>query len=192
MTRLARLACTFPLIALPVTTARAQHPTSPEDREAEVREKEQRLMAYMEQHNLGAVMISTLRNFSWITGGGDTHIVITSEAAPISLLITAEGRKYLIANGSEAPRLLDEQLAGLGYELEFYKWYADKGKPNERDKIIKRLTKGKKLASDADYPGAKLIPDPEFAELRVPLTESEIERYRWLGRECGLAVKETA
>jgi Xaa-Pro dipeptidase len=181
----------FVLMAVAGATL-AQPAVSLAQRQADTKEKQQRLIAYMEQHKLGAMMISNLRNFSWITDGGDTHIVITSEVGPVALLFTADGRKYLVANGSEAPRLMDEQLTGLGYELAFFKWYADKTKNNERDQLIKRLTKGKKIASDVPYANAQVIPDDEFAELRVPLTDTEIGRYRWLGRECGRAVKQTA
>jgi antitoxin VapB len=158
----------------------------------EVQTKETRLRQWLGDNNYGAMLISQLRNFSWITGGGDTHIVITSEGTPCYLLLRQDGPKYLIANGSEAPRLMEEQLDGLGYELKFYRWWTDKAEPNRVNEIVKELTQGVRLCSDATFAGADVIPDAQIAtELRIPLTDSEITKYRWLGRECAAGVAET-
>ncbi len=158
----------------------------------EVATKEARVRQWLGDNNYGAMLISQLRNFSWITGGGDTHIVITSEGTPCCLLLRADGPKYLIANGSEAPRLMEEQLDGLGYELKFHRWWTDKAEPNRVHQIVKELTQGVQLCSDAAFPDAEVIPDAQIAtELRIPLTDSEIKKYRWLGRGCAEAVAET-
>ncbi|MFQ6132361.1 MAG: M24 family metallopeptidase [Armatimonadota bacterium] len=181
-------------LALAVSLAASclsQPGTSPAERRQEAQIKQERLCQFLEERNFGALLINKVRNFSWITAGGDTHIVITSEAMPCHLLLTTDGGKYLIANGSEAPRVMTEQLAGLGYELKFYPWYSDKAEPNRMVEIVQELTEGVRLASDSPFPGAEELSDGEIAQVRIPLTDTEIQRYRWLGRQCAEAVAET-
>jgi len=179
------------LVGLLTASCLAQPAITEAQRQQEAQIKETRLRQFLEERKFGALLINKVRNFSWITAGGDTHIVIASESGPCHLLLTTTGGKYLIANGSEAPRVMTEQLAGLGYELKFYPWYSDKSTPNKMVQIVQELTKGMRLASDSPFPGAVELPDAEISNVRIPLTDTEIERYRWLGQQCAAAVAET-
>ncbi len=160
-----------------------------EERKAEVNEKLQRVYSFLEKNKLDGILLSTVRNFAWMTGGGDSHIVITSEMGCAPLLILKNGKKYLIASNSEASRLMDEALKGLGFELKEFKWFEEFLEPNRKLEIIKSLTPKMKIGSDAPFLGTVLVAN-EFSKIRYQLTDYEIKKYRWLGSQCAQAVKE--
>lgn len=150
----------------------------------EVDQKMQRLQHWLGQKGLDGVVITQVRNFSWITGGlADNHIVITSEVGAASLVIMRDGRRYLVASNSEVPRLMDEGLGQLGYQPREFKWHqGDTGKAAYLREI------GGKLGSD--LPFGDLV-NVDLTEVRAPLTPNEVTKYRWLGRETAAAVEET-
>ena len=147
----------------------------------EIEEKMGRVHQFLESQNLGGVLITQIRNFSWITAGiADNHIVITSENGASSLLIMRDGKKYVIAANSEIPRLMTEDLKGLGYEPREFKWYT--GRTLE---ITREIAGSQTIGSDVPMPGLK---DVNLSPLRYQLKPSEIKKYRWLGRQCTEAV----
>jgi antitoxin VapB len=134
------------------------------------------------------VLLSLVRNVSWLTAGlADSHIVITSEAGAASLLVMDDGKRYVLASNSEMARLLAEDLAGLGFEPREYKWYADKTTPDERMRAIREIAGLRPIGSDTPMAGLREI-EFSFAPLRYVLTETEIAKYRWLGRNATEAV----
>jgi antitoxin VapB len=155
----------------------------------ELLEKQARVQAFLRQQNLGGVLLARVNNYSWLTAGlGDSHIVITSEVGVVSLLILRDGRRFAIASHAEMPRVMAEDLAGLGYEPREFFWYEEHARSNRRLEIIQELTQGLEIGSDVPLPGARSI-DAAFAPLRYALTESEIKKYRWLGRNTIEALK---
>jgi Xaa-Pro aminopeptidase len=95
-----------------------------------------------------------------------------------------DGHKYLIANNSEMPRLMNEDFAGLGYEPKPYEWYQESTAKLE---IVHRIAQGQAIGTDVPMRGLKNLAE-EFAPLRYQLTQSEIEKYRWVGRAASDAV----
>ena len=49
----------------------------------------------------------------------------TREAGTARLLVAADGRRFVLANAIEMPRMLDEVLAGLEFQPIEYPWTAD-------------------------------------------------------------------
>ncbi len=119
-----------------------------EERQQEAVIKLTRVQEFLRRESLSGVLIGTVRNFAWVTAGGDNHIVIASE-----------------------------EIA----------WYGDRAEPGQMTATLQELTGGRPFASDTRYPGSHMV-DDELATLRVPLTETEIRKYRWLGRRCAEAV----
>jgi len=157
------------------------------ERVQEITEKVKRVVSFLKERGLGGLLLSTTANFAWITAGGDNHVVITSEEGACSILILPSGERYLISNNSEAGRMMEEELQGLGFQLKSFKWYEDKVVPDKKWEIIKGLTQGGRVASDIPYSEAVVVKE-ELGQLRYQLTETEIKRYRWLGQECAQAV----
>ncbi len=144
------------------------------NKQEEIREKERRVRSFLEENEIDALLLSKQNNFSWLTAGGDNHVVIASGMGVASLLITGD-RKYLIADNIESSRLEEEEVTGLGFEVKDYPWYGE-----GKNRILKELTSGMKVASDDGFPGTETV-DAKVAELRYSLTKEEVERYRRVG-----------
>lgn len=156
----------------------------------EISGKVDTLKKWMKENNLGGMLFTQVRNVNWITAGrANTQIVLNKDVGGASLLLMEDGKKYLIANGSEAPRMLDESLQGLGYELKFYPWYEANSVKDARGKLITEIAGNKRIGSDTPYPETVFM-DEQFQPLRYQLTPTEIKRYRWLCEQTTDAVAE--
>ena len=77
---------------------------------------------------------------------------------------------------------MDESLGKLGYELAMYNWY------ESPEPVIRRCADGGRIGSDTVLPGTVFIKD-KLKSLSYRLTDGEIKKYRWLGRETAEAVE---
>ena len=166
----------------------AANPCTRAELENEIAIKLKRVDAFLAAQKLDGILLTTTRNFSWITAGiGDNHIDITSETGPASVLIMKGGKRYLIADNAEVPHLMDEDLKGLGYEARQYMWSEDRKLEFVRE--IAAKTAGPKAAIGTDTPmeGLRYV-EGDFAKLRYVFTPSEIKKYRWLSKQSAEAV----
>ena len=152
----------------------------------EIKEKEEKLINFMNIKGLDGVIISKANNWSWVTGGRDARIVYSKEANLVDLVITNDLQKYCISTNVEAPRLEKEDLNNLDYKIISFPWYDY----SEKLKIVKSLIEGKKFASDTAIEGAISL-DSDFDKLRYSLTKNELKKYRLLGEWCRDAVEST-
>ncbi|MDO8550319.1 MAG: M24 family metallopeptidase [Ignavibacteria bacterium] len=163
---------------------------SVEEAKSEIKQKMLRLKKFLAEQNLEGMLFTQVRNVNWITAGlVNTQIVLNKDVGAASLLVMKDGKKYLICNGSEAGRLMDEDLKNLGYELKLYNWYESNPVKDVRGNIIKEITGNTRIGSDIDFPGTVLVADV-FKPVRYSLTDTEIKRYRWLGELTTEAVVE--
>ena len=147
------------------------------DRKTEVDVKRQKVREFLDRHCLAGILLTRQSSFSWYTAGGENFVAINSDSGASSILATPE-KDYLISDNIEAPRIQAEEAAGLGFELAQFEWY----QPERKEQIIKDLTRGGTVATDTGP-----LAD-EFSQLRYSLTEGEIGRYRWLGKNTGESV----
>ena len=61
----------------------------------ELTEKRQRLNNFLEVHNLDAMYLSQVANFSWLTAGLEPVVMLNSERAEEGLLVTT-GTRYVL------------------------------------------------------------------------------------------------
>ncbi len=161
---------------------------SDEEVNREINAKVDTLKKWMKSNNLGGMLFTQVRNVNWITAGkANTQIVLNKDVGAASLLIMEDGQKYLIANGSEAPRMMNESLNGLGYQLKFYPWYEANPVRDVRGKIITEIAGNRRIGSDTQYPETVLM-DEQFQPLRYQLQPTEIIRYRWICEQTTEAV----
>jgi Xaa-Pro dipeptidase len=149
----------------------------------EIAEKERRVRDFLESLALNGLVFTTQASFAWFTCGADSHVGIGTDLGSVSLLITSDA-KYIICDNIEAPRILDEELAGQGFEFRTYSWWES----SPADEIAK-LAKGP-IGADTSLAGTRLL-GSEIAQLRYSLTGPEVERYRWLGKASGECIAET-
>jgi antitoxin VapB len=151
---------------------------------AEHDEKLGRLVRVAEEAGAGGILLAAHHNIAWLTGGAANRIDASREAGSARLFVTADGRRFLLANAIEMPRLLDEELAGLGYEPIEYSWTDDQDPAHAVNAARARLPSGARVVADSPLPEAPGV-EPSLTRARALLTDGEIERYRALGAEAG-------
>jgi Xaa-Pro dipeptidase len=163
-------------------------PVTRQDLLGEIDTKMSRVQNFLRAQHLAGILLTRVNNFSWMTAGiADNEIVITSEVGAASLLIMNDGRKYVVGENGEVSRHINEDLAGLGYTPAGYDWYEDQIVPDRKLEIIHELAHGQPVGTDVPYGDLKTMA-AEFSPLRYELTESEIEKYRWVGQQATEAV----
>jgi Xaa-Pro dipeptidase len=154
---------------------------------AELDAKHEKLVEWMRGQGLAGVLIRRNENVAWMMGGAvELRVLTPCETGVASLLVTAAGKRYYLTTENEAPRLHDEEFGALDFEPVLFPWYAD-----DTVAAAARLAGGS-LGSDAPGAGASgtgLTP-VNLYPLRAALSETEIARYRWLGRETADATVE--
>ena len=158
---------------------------------SELQEKTGRLVKMLAAENLGGVLINSQTNFSWLTGGANNGIDQSRENGAASLLVRNDGKRFVLASRIEMPRVLAEEISEEDFEPVDFGWEEEKGAP---DFLIKKasglLKNGETLGADLPL-GAKVV-EGAIARCRYQLTETEIERYRRLGKDAGTIIGDLA
>ncbi|MBM3474911.1 MAG: M24 family metallopeptidase [Armatimonadetes bacterium] len=155
------------------------------NRVEEIEAKTERVRRFMEERGLCAVALGTQASFAWITAGGDNHVGLGSEGGVATVVITPTGR-HVVTNAIEGPRIEDEEIGGLGFELHVHPWHSE-----GPETTIARLAEGGAVAADGALPGAQNLASA-IARLRWQLLPPEVERYREVGRTCAVILDELA
>jgi Xaa-Pro dipeptidase len=148
----------------------------------EIKEKEEKLRNWLEAKNIDGILLRKRNNFSWITQGKVNHIVNTIDGGVADLLFLKD-KKYCITSKMESRRIMEEELAGLGYELIEAEWY------ESTDSKIIELIKNKKVVADTPILGLDEV-SSEMADIRSQLNEHEIVKYIWLSQKAAKALEE--
>ena len=160
----------------------------------ELEEKTQRLVETLEREKIDAVLLNSQHNFAWLTGGGSNGIDMGRENGAASLLVTRGGRRFLIANNIEMPRMLSEEVAAEILNADFepveYSWQDEKAQGGfVIEKVKQLLEAGATIATDIPVDPAAPAIENKIANCRYRLTSCEIDRYRTLGHDAGTAVR---
>ncbi|MBI3909628.1 MAG: M24 family metallopeptidase [Armatimonadetes bacterium] len=152
-------------------------------RQEEITAKIERARAYMAARELDTLLLAGYGNFAWITAGGENHINAASETGIAAILLTHE-RALLLCDNIEAERLAAEQVADGPWERVVTLWY--------EGRFAGGLASigGGRLAADIPLPGAESL-GRDWLAVRAPLLPPEVERYRALGRDVGVAITHT-
>jgi len=141
----------------------------------------------MKRKNWAAVILSRRHNFSWATGGADNHVRHAADLGVASAVFYRDGRKLLLTSNIEAPRVMTEEVDGLGFALHAVRWYAPA--PEGREGALRELFGKRRIAADDGTAGAADV-EPYLAALRMKLTGHELDKYRWLGKAAGRGIAE--
>ena len=156
------------------------------ERVAETTEKMARLRKLLTTRKVDGVVITTQRNLQWVTGGGRGSDIRTQRESSVKLLITLD-RLYCIGNNVYGPRVVDEELAGLGYEWVRYPWTA-----TEKD-ALQPLLRDKRILWDSAAAAQEYGAAPgsviNLTDLYFPLTPGEMKKIRWLGHKVSETVE---
>lgn len=163
------------------------------DKRKEINTKTARIVDMLAANNLGGVLIGSQHNFSWLTAGGRNGVDLSREAGAGALLVRNDGKRFVLANRIEMPRLLNEELAGEEFEPVEFPWEEEKACASYlATRAIALLGDGAALGSDIGV-GPEATPvETAIARCRSQLTSSEIERFRSLGSEAAQAISALA
>lgn len=151
---------------------------------AELRDKRAVLASFLQANRLDAFVISRHENIAWATAGlVDLHVGLLREVGVASLVFARDGKAYYVTTENEAPRLADEEFSSLDFEPVTQPWHA--ANPAQ---AIRGLAPGDAIAADDPTLGFPVL---SIKSLRLPLTPSEVERYRWLGAHVAAAAADT-
>lgn len=150
---------------------------------AEITVKLAQLDALLARRGLNALLLQSVANFAWLTGGAASYVNIAEHVSVAALLITPTGR-YLITNNIEAPRLrAEEQLETQGWEFVVSAWF-------ETVAEIQRRAANLRIGCDGLTPGYEDV-SADLTPLRLNLTPEEQNRFRGLACECTDAMNDT-
>lgn len=149
------------------------------DRAPEVEARLAALREVLERRGDPAVLLRARRNFAWLTAGGESHIVLSSESGVAPILVTRD-EAVAITQNIEAVRIAEEELDGLGIETVPVPWW----EPGAIDREAARRAGGRSPVTDEDLE-ADLVP------LRSRLSRLDRHRLGELGA-VGVAAVEGA
>ena len=140
---------------------------------------------------LGGVLLNAQHNFAWLSGGGSNGIDLSRENGAANLLVTSDGRRFVVANNIEMPRLLAEELSGEDFEPVVYSWQDEKAIGDlALIKAKELIGNSAQIATDiALFADARPI-ENRIAACRYQLTSDELVRYRTLGHDSGAAIRQ--
>jgi antitoxin VapB len=158
-------------------------------RTAERQHKHERVVEFLDRHDLEGVLLSRRCNFAWYTCGARNYVGTACDVGNSTLLVTRRDGACVLTTNIEQPRLRDEDLKGT--DIEVFGWsYAD---PADRRKVLGEAVGPRRVAADVPVAGVEAEPLPDgFAPLRWTLTDGEIERYRALAGDVTAAVEAVA
>lgn len=143
-------------------------------------EKRDRLDVYLTQEDLEAVWFARPSNFAWLTGGSN---VVDREPETGEAAVGYDGDELtVITTNIEAPRLADEQL-NADTAVESFPWF--------ETSLVDAVADRSPTPAAADF-AIDGMAHVGAAQLRIPLTDPDIERYRTLGTETAAAVESVA
>jgi Xaa-Pro aminopeptidase len=150
----------------------------------ELDEKTERLARLAKESGYCGILLTTQTNFAWLTGGRTNRIDGSREPGAGSLFVTADARRFVIANAIEMPRLLAEELNGGGWQAVEYPWTEEHAQPETVVRLAEKAAAGERVG--ADWPVAGAVPiDRPITRTRALLTSAEVERYLQLGADAG-------
>lgn len=146
-------------------------------------------MQMLSAENLGGVLLNALHNFAWATGGKSNGINLSTENGACFLFICRNGKKFVLSNNIEIQRILTEEISSEDFEPVEFSWQDEKSSGNlifEQAKTL--VASGEKIASDLIL-HSEIRPIENLISLcRYDLTETEIARFRKLGKDAGIAL----
>src|SRR5688500_18646655 len=158
-----------------------------QQRQLEVDQKVEKVVDFATANGFAGVVLAAQHDFAWLTAGRSNRIDATRETGSGALLVTADGRRFALASTIESPRMRDEAVAGLGFEVLEYPWTDERADAALPYRIAERVVRGGQLATDIGTGAAQNI-EARLARLRSTLVPAEIPRYLGLGADVGNAM----
>lgn len=156
----------------------------------EIEIKTTRIAEMLRREKLAAVVLNSQHNFAWLTGGAANGVDSSRENGVASIVLTSDGKRFLLASNIEMSRMLTEQVNDKDYEPIEFAWQEEKGSGTFLINTAKSLVSGEVATDIFMHPSVRCVEDL-IAPCRYELTESEVERFRELGKDAAAAMVKT-
>lgn len=138
---------------------------------------------------LAGVLLNAQHNFSWLTAGGSNGIDQSRDNGASFLFVGADGKRFLIANNIELSRLMTEEVSEEDFEPVGLQWQEEKV---SIDTVVSAanglLANHGEIATDIFVSPKLRVIEGSISSCRYQLTDTEVQRYRELGRDAGDAL----
>ena len=139
--------------------------------------------------NFGGILLNSQHNFAWLTGGKSNGVNLSAESGACFLFVRRDGKKFVLANNIEMPRILSEEISDKDFEPFEFSWQEEKSNSNLIFEKAKSFLKtNENIASDLTLHKEIQPLENLISRCRYELTNFEIERYRNLGKDAGIAL----
>lgn len=155
---------------------------------SELEIKTERLVKMLSAENLGGVLLNSQHNFAWLTGGKSNVINASAENGACFLLVRADGKKFILANNIEMPRILAEEVSERDFEPIEFSWQDEKASGNLIFEKAESLCDNGEIVSDLPLNSNIRSVENLISHCRYTLTNQEIERYKQLGKDSAIAL----
>ena len=155
----------------------------------EIDRKLQRAAAVARARGLAGIVLATRHNVAWLTAGLDNTVDASRETAAGALLVTADGRPFVLANNIEAPRIAAATGSLFDAAVADFPWTAEKADGSVPYSRAASAAGGGPVGADVLTPHAQYV-EPDLSRVRVSLDDDELPRYRALAREAAEVVEQ--
>ncbi len=149
----------------------------------EVQAKLSMLRELMVRRDLDALVLRGIPATAWVSGGGRTNIAVMQDIGVADIVVTADGVRVVTAV-NEAPRLREEELAGLDAEFDVIGW--------DGSQRAARVPAGRRVGVDVPDGLGSLDVSEDILDLRRGLTAVEVARAEALGADAAAAMTAAA
>jgi Xaa-Pro dipeptidase len=150
----------------------------------EIETKTERIIELLAREDLGGVLLNAQHNFAWITAGGTNGIDLSRESGAASIFVRRDGKRFVLANNIEMPRMLAEEVSPDEFEPVDFTWQDDLLIARARSLCDGEIATDLALHSSASSIEAKIAP------CRYELTDDETDRFRRLGSDAGTVIRD--
>ncbi len=141
------------------------------------------VQAFLREHGYDGVLLTRADNYAMATGGKRNYVYTCGDFGANALFVDKDGGAWFLGSTIEEPRQMAEELGSLGCESKSFLWFEDTPAA-----VAGRAFSGS-LVSDDGALGENV--HGKLAVLRALLTETELEKYRRLGRLAAEAMTAT-
>ena len=141
------------------------------DRAGDHRARLASLRSLLDRRGDAAALLTTRRNFAWLTAGGIGHVLQSMETSIAAILVTRDDI-VVITQNIEAARLSEEELEGLDVEVVSVPWWESGAIEAE---AFRRLPASVRVANDAEL-------EVDLTRIRSVLSPTDRDRLGHLGR----------
>lgn len=149
----------------------------------EVSQKLSKIREVLSRHQVKAARFRGVDWFSWITGGGSSVVIFTSEVGIAEVLVT-ENKAFILTNEIEKRRLIEEEVTS-DFEMMTSPWFEKDG----CSRLVENLVGKGLVMSDRPTENEQELP-AEILNQKLTMVPEEIERYRKLAQESAVAMTE--